>query len=576
MKRRILNLLGGETNLPFMGTFHKFALSILKKHCATLGFSLPLSIYDESESLTLMRHALQSGGGETGQSDAAARVLSKISRIKNGREIVEQGIEAVPQTLRQAFDTYESLLKQKNAVDFDNIILHALSLAKNHPDILANLQSRFRYFLIDEFQDTNSPQYALVKLIARAHTNICVVGDDWQSIYSFRCADFTHLLRFEQEWPGTRVFFLEQNYRSTQTILDASHGVIAQNAYRTEKRLFTEHAGGNQIVVARLADERMEAWWIMERIAEKLKQGCALGDCAVLFRTNVQSRVFEELCMERAIPYQIVGAYRFWQRKEIQDALAYLKCIANPKDSVSMERIINVPKRGIGPGAIQTIKNTGWDIEQAAQKLSLKIGGAAQKFAASMAFFRDSAKTMPLPELIETILAKIGYREWCDPETEQGAERWDNVQELIGLARAYPNEPAALSLGQFLESVQLVQDTDRMQTGTNVLTLMTLHSAKGLEFPIVFIAGVEEGILPHERSLRSPDDIEEERRLLYVGMTRAKNDLFLTCAQHRFIHGEYSANEPSRFLNDIPESLIERVDQGILSSLYDSENTIYL
>lgn len=579
MKRRVFSLLGIESQtqrVPFIGTFHKFALRMVRQHAQDLGYGPGLSVYDESESLAVMRAAVKEAWPDQSQPDLAQRTMAALSRIKNSKDIVDKGIDAIPPALRHVSTIYESLLKQKNAIDFDNIILQALALMRTRPDIKAAYQQRLTHFLIDEFQDTNAPQYALVTELARGQRNICVVGDDWQSIYSFRCADFTHLLRFEQQWPGTRVFFLEQNYRSTQTILDASHGVISQNTYRTEKKLFTKNPTGTPITIARLQDERMESWWVMERIQEKIKNGLSLKDCAVLFRTNVQSRTLEELCMERSVPYQIIGAYRFYQRKEIQDIIAYLKYLANPKDSVSLERIINVPRRGIGQAALAELKHASWDIGQTAVRLPGRQKQAMQKFGESIAVFHALARSVSLAELMETVVSRIGYKDWCDPSTEEGTQRWENVEELIGIAKEYGGEYAEKTMERFLENVQLVQDTDAIKPTANMLTLMTLHGAKGLEFPCVFIVGVEENILPHERSLRSQTDIEEERRLLYVGMTRAKHDLFLTSAHHRFLHGEYSMNAPSRFLDDIPQELTIQLDQTMGQDLYDSERTIYL
>ena len=580
MKRRVFSLLeieeGSTRRTPFIGTFHKFALRMVRQHAKDLGYESGLSVYDESEALSVMRAAVKEAWPDQNQPDLAARTLSALSRIRNGKDIADKGTDAIPPALRRVSAIYESLLKRKNAIDFDNIILQALTLVRTRPDIKAWYQERLTHFLIDEFQDTNAPQYALVTELAQAKRNICVVGDDWQSIYSFRCADFTHLLRFEQQWPGTRVFFLEQNYRSTQTILDASHGVIARNTFRTEKKLFTNNSAGTLITIARLQDERMEAWWVMEQIQERIRNGMMLKDCAVLFRTNVQSRTLEELCMERGVPYQIIGAYRFYQRREIQDVLAYLKYLANPKDSVSLERIINVPRRGIGQTAVDELRNSSWDPALAAARLSGRLRPAMQKFAESIALFRALAQSVSLSELMETVVSRIEYKEYCDPSTDEGTQRWENVQELIGIAKEYGQDPADKTLERFLENAQLVQDTDSLKQSANMLTLMTLHGAKGLEFPCVFIVGVEENILPHERSLRSQTDIEEERRLLYVGMTRAKQDLSLTCAHHRFLHGEYSMNAPSRFIDDIPEELTQHIDQTMGQDLYDSERTIYL
>lgn len=577
MKQRIMRLLGrkkqGNENFPFIGTFHKFALSLVKQYAKRLGYTGPLTIYDESDSVSLMRQVIKTVDGGSATDKIAFRLMHQISYIKNKGDILEKGEGIVQDNLKPYWNAYETMLRARNAIDFDNIILDAVKLVQTNMDIRERLQNRFRYFCIDEFQDTNTPQYALMKLLAEKHKNICAVGDDWQSIYSFRCADFTHLLKFERDWPGTRVFFLEQNYRSTQTILDASHGVISQNVFRTQKKLFTRNPDGDLISIIRLQDERAEAFWIMEKIQEKIAHGKNLSDCVILFRTNVQSRVFEELCMERNIAYQLVGTFRFYQRREIQDLIAYARVIHNPLDTVSLSRIINVPHRGIGQTTIETLEKNNWDSYQG---LSVKTTKTVKDFQKLLDTLRTLAKTYSVSELLETIATSIKYRDYLDPDMNEGKERWENVQELIGIAKEY-GTPSGLA--RFLENVQLMQDTDSYEANSQRITLMTLHSVKGLEFPIVFIAGVEERILPHERSVSSPEQLEEERRLLYVGMTRAKQELYLTCAHNRLLHGEYATNPPSRFLRDIPERLTHFVDQSIhlrLSDEYGEQNTIYL
>ncbi|PIR26917.1 MAG: ATP-dependent DNA helicase PcrA [Candidatus Brennerbacteria bacterium CG11_big_fil_rev_8_21_14_0_20_43_10] len=577
MKQRIMRLLGrkkqGNENFPFIGTFHKFALSLVKQYAKRLGYTGPLTIYDESDSVSLMRQVIKTVDGDSATDKIAFRLMHQISYIKNKGDILEKGEGIIQDNLKPYWNAYETMLRARNAIDFDNIILDAVNLVQTNMDIRERLQNRFRYFCIDEFQDTNTPQYALMKLLAEKHKNICAVGDDWQSIYSFRCADFTHLLKFERDWPGTRVFFLEQNYRSTQTILDASHGVISQNVFRTQKKLFTRNPDGDLISIVRLQDERAEAFWIMEKIQEKIAHGKNLSDCVILFRTNVQSRVFEELCMERNVAYQLVGTFRFYQRREIQDLIAYARVIHNPLDTVSLSRIINVPRRGIGQTTIETLEKNNWDSYSG---LSVKAAKTVKDFQKLLDTFRTLAKTYSVSELLETIATSIKYRDYLDPDMNEGKERWENVQELIGIAKEYGTTSG---LARFLENVQLMQGTDSYEANSQRITLMTLHSVKGLEFPIVFIAGVEERILPHERSVSSPEQLEEERRLLYVGMTRAKQELYLTCAHNRLLHGEYATNPPSRFLRDIPERLTHFVDQSIhlrLSDEYGERNTIYL
>jgi DNA helicase-2/ATP-dependent DNA helicase PcrA len=449
------------------------------------------------------------------------------------------------------------LLLEHNAFDFDNLILKTLEILKKYPEILKKYQKKYSYFLIDEFQDTNSPQYQLIKLLASKNKNITVVGDDWQSIYGFRSADYRILLNFQKDWPQAKIFFLEQNYRSTQNILDASYSVISKNIFRTDKKLFTTNGKGELIKVLKFKDEREEALWIKEQIIKKLKSGKSLNDFAILFRTNVQSRVFEDLLISEKIPYQLIGAFKFYQRKEIQDIVSYLRYIYNPNDKISLERIINIPKRKIGESTIKILKDNDWNFEVLKNKPVFK---QLENFNFLIRKLESASRELPMSSFLTFIIDSLNYKNYLDITTEEGLERWQNIKELIGIAYNFDRFSPKEGFENFLESISLLQEADNFDKNANKLTLMTLHSAKGLEFPIIFIPGVEESLIPHEKSLYNQENLEEERRLFYVGMTRAKQELYLTYAEERFLNGEYRHNEPSRFLDEIDENLKENFD----------------
>ena len=552
MKDRIQKLLKTK-KLPFIGTFHSFALNILRAEAKNLGYKNNFSIFDEGESITLVKKAINNLNLANFK-NSANNVYKKISFYKN-KGIANENY--LPASLKEIYLEYEKLLKEHNAFDFDNLILKALEIFKKHPEVLEKYQTKYNYFLIDEFQDTNSPQYQLIKLLASKNKNITVVGDDWQSIYGFRSADYRILLNFQKDWPQAKIFFLEQNYRSTQNILDASYSVISKNIFRTDKKLFTTNGKGELIKVLKFKDEREEALWIKEQIVKKLKDKKSLNDFAILFRTNVQSRVFEDLLISEKIPYQLIGAFKFYQRKEIQDIISYLRYLYNPNDKVSLERIINIPKRKIGESTIKILKDNDWNFEVLKNKPVFK---QLENFNFLIKKMESALRELPMSSFLTFIIDSLNYKNYLDTTTEEGLERWQNIKELIGIAYNFDKFSPKEGFENFLESISLLQEADNFDKNANKLTLMTLHSAKGLEFPIVFIPGVEESLIPHEKSLYNQENLEEERRLFYVGMTRAKQELYLTYAEERFLNGEYRHNEPSRFLDEIDESLKENFD----------------
>ena len=552
MKDRIQKLLKTK-KLPFIGTFHSFALNILRAEAKNLGYKKNFSIFDEGESVTLIKKAINNLNLANFK-NSANNVYKKISFYKN-KGIANENY--LPASLKEIYLEYEKLLLEHNAFDFDNLILKALEIFKKYPEVLKKYQTKYNYFLIDEFQDTNSPQYQLIKLLASKNKNITVVGDDWQSIYGFRSADYRILLNFQKDWPQAKIFFLEQNYRSTQNILDASYSVISKNIFRTDKKLFTTNGKGELIKVLKFKDEREEALWIKEQIVKKLKDKKSLNDFAILFRTNVQSRVFEDLLISEKIPYQLIGAFKFYQRKEIQDIISYLRYLYNPNDKVSLERIINIPKRKIGQSTIKILKDNDWNFEVLKNKPVFK---QLENFNFLIKKMESALRELPMSSFLTFIIDSLNYKNYLDTTTEEGLERWQNIKELIGIAYNFDKFSPKEGFENFLESISLLQEADNFDKNANKLTLMTLHSAKGLEFPIVFIPGVEESLIPHEKSLYNQENLEEERRLFYVGMTRAKQELYLTYAEERFLNGEYRHNEPSRFLDEIDESLKENFD----------------
>ena len=482
------------------------------------------------------------------------------------------------------YTRYEEFLAANNALDFDDLLCRTVYLMREVPEVLHRYQDRYQYLLVDEFQDTNTAQYELVRLLADKRRNIFAVGDEDQSVYSWRGADYRNVQRFREDFPGGRVILLEQNYRSTQTILDIANAVIVRNTHRTPKTLRTDRGRGLEITIHEAYDEADEAAFVVSTIQRLISRGDAkLGDCAVMYRTNAQSRALEDAFVARGMPYRLVGGTRFYQRKEIKDAVAYLRLTHNPADNLSLTRIINVPPRSIGDKTISVL--AAWSTElglSMAAALALvagdlnspalpddvrtrftkppehPFGSAAQR--SLIAFYRVYAGWMAAKEhltvagLLDKIAEEAGYATWLRDGTEEGEDRWENLQELHSVAAHYDDFPPELRLTAFLEEVALVSDQDELIEDNDRATLLTLHTAKGLEFPVVFIVGLEENILPHSRSQEDPDQMEEERRLMYVGVTRAKDRLYLVRAFRRTIWGRSEVNEPSRFLRDVAQA----------------------
>jgi DNA helicase II / ATP-dependent DNA helicase PcrA len=565
MRSRVAKLLGQADNrgfMPYMGTFHSICVRLLRQDGEHLGIPRSFVIWDEADRQAAVKQAARQAGVD--EKSFPARLLSSlISGAKN--EMVSPAeyaaaAEYSPATRAAAkvYPLYEKLLKEAAALDFDDLIGRTVRLLSAHAPVRQKWQTQFHYVMIDEYQDTNAAQYKLVKLLTGAHNNIAVVGDDWQSIYSWRGADFRNILNFEKDYPNCTVIKLEQNYRSTKNILDAAHNVISKNSLRSQKQLWTAADGGSPIQVLQVGSERAEAEAIVRRIRNARDiRARSYGDFAVLYRTNAQSRALEEVFVHYGIPYRIVGGVRFYDRKEVKDIMAYLRLIYQPEDVVSFERIVNVPPRGVGGKSLQSFYEwrlqNGYSLEQALASVS-ECSGITPKARAGLAgladilaSFRAQAQDLTPASLIDGLLRRLDYLDFLQDGTPQGEARVENVKELLSVATEYQD----LGLAGFLEEVALVSDLDSADLGSDAVVLMTLHSAKGLEFPAVFITGLEETVLPHSRALYDPAEMEEERRLMYVGMTRAKQELYLTYATERTLYGGRQHNPPSRFIADI-------------------------
>lgn len=571
MRERVATLLGQNADnrgfMPYMGTFHSICVRLLRMDGEHIGIPRSFVIFDESDRQAAVKRISR----ELHVDDKAfpARVIAGlISSAKNDlispTEFAERAGSPAEQVTARVYPLYQKALHEAKALDFDDLIGRTVELLSGNPEVRAKWQQQFSHIMIDEYQDTNAAQYKLVTLLTNKDKHLAVVGDDWQSVYGWRGADFRNILRFEQDFPDCTVIKLEQNYRSTRHILDAAHGVVVRNQNRSDKKLWTEAGDGRPVQVRQVMTERSEA----ETIVRAVKNGVDTGnrrfqDFAVLYRTNAQSRAVEEVFMQYGIPYRVVGGQRFYDRKEVKDLMAYLRLLYQPDDRISFERIVNVPTRGIGAKSLENFN--GWAaahsltmseaLERASECDSVK--GKAMKGLTELSTvlrdFRAQAETMVPDELIEKLVQKIRYLQFLEDGTAQGESRQENVRELIGVAQAYQ----AVGLSGFLEEVALVTDLDNANFGDNVVTLMTLHAAKGLEFPVVFMIGMEETIFPHSRALYDQSEMEEERRLCYVGMTRAREELYLIHAAGRSLYGGLQHNIPSRFISEIAGEHVE-------------------
>lgn len=576
MKERLQQLLPSVNDI-LVSTFHSACVRFLRFDIDKLGYNRNFIIFDTQDSQALIKECLQALNIDE-KKFAPAAVLNYISRAKDRllepSKCLDNAKDIREKTMATLYELYQRRLKEHNALDFDDIIVKTVQLFKEFPAVLSYYQKRFLHILVDEYQDTNLAQYELVRMMAAKHRNLCVVGDDDQSIYAFRGADIRNILEFEQDFPDATVIRLEQNYRSTKTILNAANDVIDNNFARKKKRLWTDNGEGEKINLVTLEDEGQEAYFIAQEINNRIfRDNLNYKDFAVLYRTNAQSRVLEEAMVRMRLPYKIIGGLRFYQRKEIKDILAYLRVIANPSDDVSLLRIINVPKRGIGTTTVDRLKAAAeernqsiFDIIMDGKGLSISSGtlNKLQAFLLMMQDFRDVVDTMSVSELINYVLEQTGYMDKLISEnTNEALSRAENLREMIGAAMDFEQKMPDGTLEDFLTELALVSDVDDLDEDSDAVVLMTLHNAKGLEFPIVFMAGMDEGIFPHSRSLLDEDQLEEERRLCYVGMTRAKKKLYMTRAWQRSLYGNTSYYAASRFLNEISDEYIIETSYGI-------------
>jgi DNA helicase-2/ATP-dependent DNA helicase PcrA len=575
MRGRIEALLGGSTSGMWIGTFHALGARILRRDGSAIGIPSGFSIYDEADRAAALRRALAVADIDE-KRYPVNKVGHAISAAKN--ELLDATAFAAKYTgayfeatIARAFTAYEAEMRAADALDFDDLLVRTVQLLRDCDPVREEYQLRFRYLFVDEYQDTNLAQYVLVKLLAEKHRNLTVVGDDDQSIYGWRGADVRNILSFRRDYPDARVVTLEQNYRSTQVILDAAHGVIRHNPDRAAKKLWTERSGGEPVRLISVFDEQEEALAVCGEIEMLIgREGFSLSECAVLYRTNAQSRAFEDVLLRRGIPYRLVGGLRFYERREVKDVLGYLRLIANPRDSVSFSRVVNVPRRKIGDRTVAEVERLArrkrispFEVA-AALDSSTDITPAARAaltdFGRLIAELRDLSERMPLPQFLDRVLGDTGYERMLRDGTPENEERWANVTELMGLAAEYADVPPPQGLTQFLENVALVSDVDTLDDSAVGVTLITLHQVKGLEFPVVFLAGMEEGLLPHTRALEEGDSgVAEERRLTYVGVTRAQRRLYVLHAFRRHLYGSPHPAKESRFLADLPPELLDIV-----------------
>lgn len=572
MKERIAKLLDGDVEDIWMGTFHSICVRILRRDIDKIGFERGFSIYDRDDQITLMKECINEIDLNK-EMFKERSVLGKISELKDSMISPDTYINGnysdyYSRNVGELYALYQKKLKSNNALDFDDLIIKTVELLRTNPEVLDYYQKKFKYVFVDEFQDTNKSQYELVKLITGKYKNICVVGDPDQSIYGWRGADITNILNFEKDYKDATTILLEQNYRSTKNILNVANHVIKNNFDRKDKTLWTANEEGNQVTVESLLGEKEEAMYVAGKIVELINKGYRLSDMAILYRTNAQSRPFEDVFVNAKIPYKVVGGLRFYDRKEIKDIMAYLKVIQNPSDDISLKRIINVPKRGIGGTTLEKIEDFAAERETSmysvlmeidkVPKISTKAKNSIKAFVDMMNEFMAMSELMNVNEFIEKIVYGIGYIKELEEEgTIEAQTRLENIKEFISVAIDFEVNNPNGTLDDFLANISLLSDIDKTEDSENTVTLMTIHSAKGLEFPVVFLVGMEEGLFPIMRAMDSDSELEEERRLCYVAITRAEKLLFITYSKIRTIYGRTDYSLPSRFLNEIPEELIE-------------------
>lgn len=574
MKERVFQLVGPLADDLWMSTFHSLCVRILRRDIDRIGISRNFTIIDSSDQLSVIKEILKAQNIDPKKFDPRS-ILGTISSAKNeliqAKEYKKNAKDFYEQVVANVYEEYEKRLKKNQSLDFDDLIMVTIRLFELVPEVLDYYQRKFHYIHVDEYQDTNKAQYQLVKMLSDRYQNICVVGDSDQSIYRWRGADITNILSFEEDYPKAKTILLEQNYRSTKIILQAANHVIENNTNRKAKKLWTENEEGQKIIHYEADNEQDEAYFVVRKIKEAVVDGANLDDIAILYRTNAQSRVIEEMLVKANIEYTIVGGTKFYDRKEIKDILAYLRLIANPDDDLSFRRIINVPKRGIGAATIDKIaafaEEHDLSLYQAATEVEhIGLGARAAskivEFVSQLDNWVKMQEFLSVTDLVQEVLEKTGYMEALKNEkTIEAQSRIENLEEFQSVTTEFEKRSEDKSLVAFLTDLALIADIDQLDEEEveqkQGLVLMTLHSAKGLEFPIVFIIGMEEGIFPHSRSLFDQEEMEEERRLAYVGITRAEKILYLTNARIRTLYGRTNSNQPSRFIDEIPDELIE-------------------
>ena len=576
MKERVENLVGDVAKDMWIGTFHSICVRILRRYIDRIGFTSSFIIFDSSDQRTLVKQCLKQLNVDDKMLNDRA-VLSEISNAKN--EMLEPDMyklrtnnEIRKETIAKVYELYQKRLRENNAIDFDDIINYTIRILSENPDVLEYYTNKFEYVLVDEYQDTNKAQFTLVSILAALHGNITVVGDNDQGIYSFRGADITNILNFEKDFPGTKIIKLEQNYRCTQNILDAANAVIKHNETKYEKKLWTENGKGGMITVFRGNDEYDEANFVVENINRlRREEYMTYNDFAILYRMNSQSRSIEDILRRENVPYKIIGGLKFYERKEIKDTIAYLRLIQNTSDNLSLTRIINEPKRGIGKTSLDNVQQIAtqsgtsmYDVIKRADEFGLnRVFVNSREFISQIEELRAKKDNTKISDLIKETLNKTGYTKALeDEDTTEAETRLENIEEFLTVAMEFEEQMAENSLEEFLEGITLSSDLDNADDQEDSVTLMTLHSAKGLEFPVEFLVGMEEGIFPGYKSIGEPKELEEERRLCYVGITRAKQNLFISCARQRTIFGSTSCNQVSRFVKEIPKELMDGFDEN--------------
>ena len=585
MKERIEKLIGDAAKDLWMGTFHSICVRILRRYIDRIGYKTDFVIFDTSDQKTLIKECLKTLKVDD-KIFTDRGVLSEISNGKN--EMLEPKAYGVKyagdfrkKTIAEIYELYQRRLRENNAIDFDDIINFTIKILSENPDVLDYYTEKFKYILVDEYQDTNKAQFTLVSLLASKYGNVTAVGDNDQGIYSFRGADISNILNFERDFPGTRIIKLEQNYRCTGNILKAANAVIKHNENKYDKKLWTENEEGHLPCIYCGEDEYDEGRYIVEQINHlKTEEYYKNSDFTILYRMNAQSRAIEDILMREGIPYKVIGGLKFYERKEIKDIIAYLRLIHNSADNLSLKRIINEPKRGIGKTSIEQIQeisdktgNSMYEIIRNAQEYGLtRVFSNSRDFIEQIEYLKSKKDELKISDLIKETLNKTGYTKALENENSVEAEtRIENLEEFLTVAIEFEEESADNTLAEFLENITLSSDIDGMEDQDNSITLMTLHSAKGLEFPVVFLVGMEEGIFPGYKTIGEPQALEEERRLFYVGITRAKQYLYLTCAKHRTIFGSTSYNQVSRFVKEIPEELLEGYAEVVERKYVDKE-----